>query len=496
VNTDFKAKKIFFAVVFCFIMFNCIFFTSVSHAASTDFKTSSDYFVDNSGNYPNGDTLYNAMSGNWVGSAIDPVYGEAQAAVKFDLSALAGTVSVSDAQLKIYINDILGTPDLYKLYGSNADAWLETATTIPSKDTLLNTNNGVIVENQWITVNVTSFVQSQMSTDKIMSFVLTGNTTGDKSFNFNSKESLSNKPTLSVTYTIQSNNANLNGLTLSSGPLSPAFSSATTSYSADVPNSMTSVDITPTVADSTATIKVDSANATSGSPSSVTLSPGPNTIAVTVTAQDGTVKTYTVTVTVASVPDTTPPVTTAGYSEIYAPGNSTGWQISDIKLTLSASDDISGVKMTEYRMNGGGWNVYAVPIMLSQNGTFTYEFRSTDNAGNVENTQSIVLKIDKAAPVTKYHFDPIYDKDMTGRQYIKGYTTTLKAIDNVSGSGINIIQYRINGGTWIPYTSPFTIYAGATHTVEYYSTDSAGNEESPINKMDFDKGIFTGAGKF
>jgi hypothetical protein len=335
-----------------------------------------------------------------------------------------------------------------------------------------------------------------MSTDKIMSFVLTGNTTGDKSFNFNSKESSDNKPTLSVTYTILSNNANLKGLTLSSGPLSPAFSSATTSYSAAVPHSTASVEITPTVADSTATIKVNSANATSGSPSSVTLSPGPNTITVAVKAQDGTVKTYTVTVTVAPVPDTTPPVTTAVYSAVYGPSTSTGWQISDITLTLSATDDISGVKMTEYRMNGGGWNVYASPIILSQNGTFMYEYRSTDNAGNVENTQSIVLKIDKTAPVTKYHFDPIYDRDKKGRLYIKGYTTTLKATDNVSGSGVNIIQYRINGSTWIPYSSPFTIYAGATHIVEYFSTDSAGNVESPINKMDFDKGTFTGAGKF
>jgi hypothetical protein len=491
VNIDFKAKKNFFVFIFCSIMISCFLFTSVTHAASTDFITSSDFFVDNSGNYPNGDTLYNAKSGNWVGNATNLKYGEAQAAVKFDLSGIAGTVTVSNATMKIFVNDILGTPDLYKLYGSNTDAWLETATTIPSKDTLLNTLNGTITKNQWISVNVTSFVQSQMSTDKIMSFVLTGNTTGNKSFNFNSKESSDNKPTLSVTYTIQSNNANLSGLTLSSGTLSPVFSPATTSYSATVPNSTTSVGITPTVADSTATVKVNSANATSGSPSIVTLNPGPNPIAVEVTAQDGTVKTYTVTVTMI-ISDTTPPVTTA----VYSPNSSTGWQISDTQLILSAADNISGVKITEYRVNGGIWNVYAGPIMLTQNGIYTYEFRSTDNAGNVEITQSIVLKIDKTAPVTKYHFDPIYANDYSGRLYIKGYTTTLRATDNVSGSGVNTIQYRINGGTWIAYTSPFTVYAGVTHTVEYYSTDIAGNVESPINKMDFDTGTFTGAGKF
>jgi hypothetical protein len=491
VSINFKEKKIFFVFIFCSIMISCFLFTTVSHAASTDFTTSSDFYVDNSGNYPNGDSVYTANSGNWVGNAVDPTYGEAQAAVKFDLSAIAGTVTVSDAKLKIFVNDILGTPDLYKLYGSNADAWLENATTIPSKDTLLNTLNGAIVKNQWITVDVTSFVQSQMSTDKIMSFVLTSNITGNKSFNFNSKESSNNKPTLSVTYTVPSNNANLNGLTLSSGTLSPVFNSAITSYSASVGNGVSSLDITPTVADSTATIKVNSVNATSGTPASIALNPGPNQINVEVTAQDGTVKTYTVTATLI-ITDTNPPVTTA----VYSPSTSTGWNISDIQLTLSATDDISGVKMTEYRLNGGGWNVYAGPILLTQNGIYTYEFRSTDNAGNVEDTQSIVLKIDKTASVTKYHFDPIYAYDKSGRPYIQGYTTTLRATDNVSGSGVNTILYRINGDTWIPYSSSFTVYAGVTHTVEYYSIDIAGNVENPINKMDFDLGKFTGAGKF
>jgi hypothetical protein len=488
-KTNFKAKNIFFVCIICSMIFSSFLFTTVSHAASTDFITTADFFIDSSGHYPNGDSQYNPQSGNWVGSAADPVYGEAQAAVKFDLSSLAGTVSVSDAQLKIYVNDILGEPDLYKLYGSNTDAWQETATTIPSKDTLLNTNNGAIAKNQWITVNVTSFVKNQMSTDKIMSFVLTGNTSGDKSFNFNSKESSSNKPSLSLTYTVLSNNANLSGLTLSSGTLSPAFASATTSYSAAVPNSMTSVNITPTVADSTATIKVNSVNAASGSPTSVNLNTGPNTITVLVTAQDGTVKTYTVTATLASVPVTG--ITVTGTSSAI----SNGWYTSDVTVTLTTYDN-PDVAKTEYRINGGNWLEYNGSISLIDNGTYIFDYHSIDKIGNVEEIKTVNIKIDKTAPVTKYHLDPIYAQTSNGRQYIKGFTTTLQATDNESGSGVKITQYRINGGVWNPYTTSFSIYAGAAHTVEYFTTDNAGNVENPINKMDFDKGIFTGAGKY
>ena len=109
--------------------------------------------------------------------------------------------------------------------------------------------------------------------------------------------------TTTKTYTITvnrapSSNANLNGLTVSSGPLSPAFASGTTSYNASVANSVTSITITPTAAEANATVTVNGTAVTNGNASSaINLNVGDNTITVTVTAQDGTtIKTYTITV--------------------------------------------------------------------------------------------------------------------------------------------------------------------------------------------------------
>ena len=87
--------------------------------------------------------------------------------------------------------------------------------------------------------------------------------------------------------TLKSDNADLTGLSLSSGSLSPAFDSSTTAYTASVDNSVTDV----TASESTN----PGANAvvTGGS----SLSVGANTVNITVTAADGTTtKTYTVTV--------------------------------------------------------------------------------------------------------------------------------------------------------------------------------------------------------
>jgi hypothetical protein len=108
-------------------------------------------------------------------------------------------------------------------------------------------------------------------------------------------------------------NADLSNLTLSDGTLNPAFSSATTSYTANVPNSTSSMTVTPTAADANATIQVRVNGGTyntvaSGSPSgSLALNVGVNTIDVKVAAQDevgagrvrtpATLKVYTVSVT-------------------------------------------------------------------------------------------------------------------------------------------------------------------------------------------------------
>ncbi len=96
-----------------------------------------------------------------------------------------------------------------------------------------------------------------------------------------------------------SNNANLAGLTLSVGALTPAFNPATQSYSLSVPNTTTATTVTATVQGPGATITVNGTSVGSGVPSgAIGLNVGANSIIVLVRAQDGvTTKPYTVTVT-------------------------------------------------------------------------------------------------------------------------------------------------------------------------------------------------------
>lgn len=89
----------------------------------------------------------------------------------------------------------------------------------------------------------------------------------------------------------------LSNLTVSEGTLSPTFAEDTNDYTVNVDNAVTSLKVTPTVMDTSATIKVLGTDVTSESPSDeLSLQVGKNSIPVVVKASDGIENTYTLTV--------------------------------------------------------------------------------------------------------------------------------------------------------------------------------------------------------
>ncbi|RFZ85739.1 hypothetical protein DYU05_09125 [Mucilaginibacter terrenus] len=102
--------------------------------------------------------------------------------------------------------------------------------------------------------------------------------------------------TYTVTVTrLKSSNADLSNLSVTAGPLTPAFSSGMTSYLIEVPNSTVSTTVTATTSDPGATMETFQLPLTNGVPSGpIALSPDINNVDVIVTAADGTTKTYKV----------------------------------------------------------------------------------------------------------------------------------------------------------------------------------------------------------
>ncbi|WP_294373038.1 cadherin-like beta sandwich domain-containing protein [uncultured Clostridium sp.] len=104
--------------------------------------------------------------------------------------------------------------------------------------------------------------------------------------------------TVVVTRTEKFRSANLKGLRVSSGKLSPAFNKEVYEYAVVVENSVSSITVTPTAEDANATIKVNGKKVPSGATSAfISLDEGGNVIDVTVTDSKGEENTYTLMVT-------------------------------------------------------------------------------------------------------------------------------------------------------------------------------------------------------
>ncbi|MFI5427119.1 OmpL47-type beta-barrel domain-containing protein [Aeromicrobium sp. UC242_57] len=131
-----------------------------------------------------------------------------------------------------------------------------------------------------------------------------------------------------------------------------------------------------------------------------------------------------------------------------------GWHGAGAKVTLTASDDGDAVR---YRVDEGEWIDYDGPFALDE-GLTLLEFQ-TVKGERLGVVGSAAVKVDATVPTVK--------ASLGGDRQV-----TIVASDALSG--IDASEYRIDGDEWLPYTAPFAV-DGKAHTIEYRSTDVAGN---------------------
>lgn len=123
--------------------------------------------------------------------------------LKFDLTGAFGT-SVTSATLKVYCNTASATTPLV-IYGlSGNDTWVESGSgsitwnNQPSITGAVTIGTLNITAAGWYNIDVTNYLNSQMSGDKKVTFKLQVENNNGATLSFNSKENTTNKPTLIV----------------------------------------------------------------------------------------------------------------------------------------------------------------------------------------------------------------------------------------------------------------------------------------------------------
>ncbi|WP_024286853.1 alpha-L-arabinofuranosidase C-terminal domain-containing protein [Cellulomonas sp. KRMCY2] len=158
------------------------------------------------------------------------------------------------------------------------------------------------------------------------------------------------------------------------------------------------------------------------------------------------------------VPDTVAPEVSLALDPA-EPSGANGWYTGPVTATASATDD-SGLAPTVEVDVGTGWVAYTGPVVLDQDGNVDVAARATDAAGNVSEPVVAPVRIDATPPTSTATVDEV------------ARTVTLTGQDETSG--LDRLEYRVDGGAWAVATGPVTVGAQAT-VVEHRGVDVAGN---------------------
>jgi outer membrane protein assembly factor BamB len=166
----------------------------------------------------------------------------------------------------------------------------------------------------------------------------------------------------------------------------------------------------------------------------------------------------------------------ATQSSLSGPGGSGNWFRGTVQMALAATDNLSGVVITYYRIDGGVTKTYTAPFSVSGQGSHSINFWSVDGAGNTAATTTVTLGIDTTTPSTQ-----ATATGMTGTNgwYRGPVQVNLNATDNLSGVANR--YYNVDGGATLIFTATFTISTAGVHSINFWSMDQAGNTESTRN---------------
>ncbi len=153
------------------------------------------------------------------------------------------------------------------------------------------------------------------------------------------------------------------------------------------------------------------------------------------------------------------------------------------RIKINATDEKSGVEKIIYSINNNLLKEkYSEPFAISNQGLNTVLYTSSDNVGNIAVPKAQQIFLDKSIPVSNSSFR---GKQFADRDTIFITSDTHIAIStSETGSGIQAIEYSLDGGNKTVYTSAFKVEKDGYHTLEYHAKDNVNNVEE-IKKCSF-----------
>ncbi len=168
--------------------------------------------------------------------------------------------------------------------------------------------------------------------------------------------------------------------------------------------------------------------------------------------------------------DNTAPVTGR---TLAGPLGDNGWYTGSVTVSLTASDGVSGVSSTSYRVDGGSLQSYTGLFMVGGDGIHTVEYSSVDAAGNAEISQEVQFSLDATPPQAVFTV-PAENSWQAQSSVAVQWTGT------DATSGVDRYILTVDGGVPITLSAQdlelaLTGLSDALHLIELRAFDHAGN---------------------
>ena len=173
--------------------------------------------------------------------------------------------------------------------------------------------------------------------------------------------------------------------------------------------------------------------------------------------------------------DTTAPEVAA---QVAGEQDEDGAYVGSAEVTITATDDDSGVESVEYSLDGGEYVAYEEPISVAEVGEHTVDFRATDVAGNTAEDSVSFTVVEGEPDPGEDTTAPEVAAEVAGEQdedgaYVGSAEVTITATDD--DSGVESVEYSLDGGEYVAYEEPISVAEVGEHTVDFRATDVAGN---------------------
>jgi len=176
--------------------------------------------------------------------------------------------------------------------------------------------------------------------------------------------------------------------------------------------------------------------------------------------------------------DSQPPTSTLNVDAPKFVGEVGLYVASDSRFIIAAVDSAAGIDTVQYRIDGGAWVDYQTYFTLPAEGDYLVEYQASDLLGNIETLHTLDVHVDNSAPeTTATVLGTEYVAD--GQMYVTVDSLVQLAAED-AGVGVAKIEYRIDKGDWMVYTSPINLtgLSDGMYVIDYRATDLLGHQET------------------